>query len=87
MSSSQEYYLSDQIKEDEIGRAYGTYGAEVKVYSILVEKFEARRPFVSPRHRWEANKRIDLKEIDGRAWTEFMWLITCTGGRLLLTWN
>jgi len=52
----------------------------------LVEKFEAKRPFESPRHRWEANKKIDLKEIGGRAWTGFMWLITGTSGRLLLTW-
>lgn len=70
LSSSQEYYLSDQIKEDEIGRACRTYGAEDKAYRILVEKFEARRPFGSLRHRWEANKRIELKEIDGRVWIQ-----------------
>jgi len=86
LSSSQKYYLDDQIKEDEIGRACGTYGVEEKGYRILVDKFEARRPFRSPRHRQEANKRIDLKEIDGRVWTGFMWFITGTGGRLLLTW-
>lgn len=79
--------MGEQIREDEIaGRACGTYGAEEKAYRILVGKFEAKRPFGSSRHRWEANKKMDLKEIDGRAWTGFMWLITGTSGRVLLTW-
>jgi hypothetical protein len=78
--------MGGRIKDDEIGRACGTYGAEKRAYRILVGKFEAKRPFGSPRHRWEANKKVDLKEIDGRAWTGFMWLGTGRSGRLLLTW-
>jgi hypothetical protein len=32
-------------------------------YRVLVGKPEGRRPFVRPRHRWDNNSKIDLKEI------------------------
>jgi hypothetical protein len=32
-------------------------------YKLLVGKCEGRRPLVRPRHRWEDNIRIDLREI------------------------
>jgi len=32
-------------------------------YSILVEKPEGKRPLGRPRHRWEDNIRMDLREI------------------------
>jgi hypothetical protein len=33
------------------------------VYKILVGKLEKKIPFSGPRHRWEDNIRMDLKEI------------------------
>jgi hypothetical protein len=33
------------------------------VYSILVGKPEGRRPLGRPRHRWEENNGMDLREI------------------------
>jgi hypothetical protein len=32
-------------------------------YIILVEKLEGRRPLGRPRHRWEDNIKMDLREI------------------------
>jgi hypothetical protein len=32
-------------------------------YSILVGKYEGKRPFGRPRHRWEDNIIMDLREI------------------------
>jgi hypothetical protein len=50
-------------------------------YRVLVEKPEGSRPFGRPRHRWEDNIKTDLSVLG--AWTEFIWLRTGTGGRLL----
>jgi hypothetical protein len=33
------------------------------VYNILVGRPEGRRPLVRPRHRWEDNIKMDLREI------------------------
>jgi hypothetical protein len=33
-------------------------------YTVLVVKPEGKRPFGSPRHRWEDNIRMGLKEIE-----------------------
>jgi hypothetical protein len=38
-------------------------GEERKVYKVLVEKPEGRRPLGRPRRRWEEAIRMDLKEI------------------------
>jgi hypothetical protein len=32
-------------------------------YQILVGKPEGKRPFRKPKHRWEDNIKIDLKEL------------------------
>jgi len=32
-------------------------------YKILVEKLEGKKPLGTPRHRWENNINMDLKEI------------------------
>jgi hypothetical protein len=37
-------------------------GENRKVYRVLVEKPEEKRPIGRPRHRWEAGIRMDLKE-------------------------
>jgi hypothetical protein len=39
------------------------------VYNVLVGKCEGKRPLERPRHRWEDNIRIDLREIEWVLWT------------------
>jgi hypothetical protein len=41
-------------------------------YRILVGKPEGNRPLGRPRHRWENNIKMDLREIgwDGVDWTD-----------------
>jgi hypothetical protein len=51
-------------------------------YNILVRKLEGKRPLGRPRHRWEVNIRMDLREI-GWVWTGFIWLRIGTSGGLL----
>jgi hypothetical protein len=38
-------------------------GEKRNVYRILVGKPEGRRPLGRPRHRWEDNIKMDLREI------------------------
>jgi hypothetical protein len=57
-------------------------GEDRKVYGVLVEKPEGKRPLERPRRRWE-NIRMDLREIDWGVWIGFNWLRTVTGGGLL----
>jgi hypothetical protein len=38
-------------------------GEEIKVYKVLVEKPEGKRPIGRPRRRWEDGIRMDLREI------------------------
>jgi hypothetical protein len=53
-------------------------------YRALVGKSEGRRPLGRPRHRWEDNIKMDLRErLDGGAWTGSIWLRIGTGGELL----
>jgi hypothetical protein len=39
-------------------------GEERKVYKVLVEKPEGKRPLGRPSRRWEDGIRMDLREID-----------------------
>ena len=50
-------------------------------YRILVGKPEERRPLKRPRHEWEDNIKIDLREV-GRGTGSF-WLRIGAGGGLL----
>jgi hypothetical protein len=38
-------------------------GEERKLYKVLVEKPEGKRPLGRPRRRWEDGIRMDLREI------------------------
>jgi len=40
------------------------------IYRILVGRHEGKRPLGRPRHRWEGNIKMDLREIgiDGANW-------------------
>jgi hypothetical protein len=37
---------------------------EINSYKILVGKPEGKKPLGRPRHRWEDNIRMDLREIE-----------------------
>jgi hypothetical protein len=51
-----------------VGGTCGTHGGGV--YRVLVERPENKRPLGRPRHRWEDNIEMDLREIgiDGVNW-------------------
>jgi hypothetical protein len=44
------------------------------VYMGLVGKREGIRTFGKPRHRWEDNIKIDIKEVGGGTWIGLIWL-------------
>jgi hypothetical protein len=52
------------------GRTYGTHGGGRGVYRVLVGRPEGKRPLGRPRHRWENNTKMDLREIgiNGANW-------------------
>jgi hypothetical protein len=58
-------------------------GEKRKMYRVLVEKPEGKRPLARPRSRWEDGVRMDLRENDLGGWIGFDWLRTGTGGGLL----
>jgi hypothetical protein len=61
------------MKEDEMGWTCGTHGEGRGGYRVLVGRPEGKRPLGRPRHRWEDNIKMDLREIgiDGAYW---IWL-------------
>jgi hypothetical protein len=54
-------------------------------YTILIGKSERKRPLGRPRHRWEDNIKVDLREVglEGVDWIHLA--EGGTHGRLLLT--
>jgi hypothetical protein len=74
------YYLGDQIKKNDMGRACSMYWGEEKCVQDFVGKPEGERPLGRPRHRWEDNIEMDLQEVGWRAWTGLIGI----GGGLLL---
>jgi hypothetical protein len=58
-----------------MGEACGVHwGGEGCTHNILVGRPEGRRPLGRPRHRWEDNIKMDLREIGLGMWIGFMWL-------------
>jgi hypothetical protein len=49
-----------------------TWGKIRNAYKVLVQKPEGKRPYKRPRHRWEDNIRMYLREISGKVWTGFI---------------
>jgi hypothetical protein len=49
----------------------------------LVGRREGRRPPGRPRHIWEDNIKMDLREVRWGPWTGLIWLRIGTGGGLL----
>jgi hypothetical protein len=58
------------VKEDEVGWTCDTQGEGRAVYRVLFGRPEGKRPLGRPRHRWEDNIKLDLREIgiDGANW-------------------
>jgi hypothetical protein len=50
---------------------------------VWVGKPEERRPLGRTRYGWEDNIKMDLQQVNGGAWTGFIWLRMGTGGGLL----
>jgi hypothetical protein len=51
--------------------------------TFWLENLQGKRPLGRPRHRWEDNIRMDIREIGGKVWTGFIWLRIGISGRLL----
>jgi hypothetical protein len=50
---------------------------------VLVGKSEGERPHGRLRRRWEDNIKMDIEELEYRAWTGFIWIRIGTSGGLL----
>jgi len=50
-------------------------GERRAVYRVLVGKAEGKIPLARPRHRWEDNIKMDLRELGcgGMDWIELAW--------------
>lgn len=53
--------VGDDVKDDEMARAWDMYGEKRNVYGILVGKPEAKRPLRSRRHRGEYSIKVAVK--------------------------
>jgi hypothetical protein len=58
-------------------------GEKWNAYRILVGKPKEKRPLGRPRHQWEDNIKMDLRETGWGRWTGLIWLRIGTSGGLL----
>jgi hypothetical protein len=63
------------MKEDEVGWTCDTHGGGERCLQVLVGRPEGKRPLGRPRHRWEDNIKMYLREIgiDGVNWIWLAW--------------
>jgi hypothetical protein len=54
--------LGGHIQKDKTGGARNTYARKEKCIQVLVVKYEEKRRPGKPRHRWEHDIEMDLKE-------------------------
>jgi hypothetical protein len=66
-----------------MGRVYSTHGRKEK-FILLVRKSEGRRPLGRPKHRWEDNIKMGLRETecDGVNWINLAQDREMSGGLL-----
>jgi hypothetical protein len=69
-----------EVKEDEKGRACSTHGVTKNVCKIFVRNPERKRQLDKPRHGWEDNIQMDLRETGWAVWIGFIWIRIGTGG-------
>jgi hypothetical protein len=55
-------------------------GQRRSVYTALMGKPEGEKPHGRPRHRWESNMKMDLKEVGCKTWTGLIWFRIGAGG-------
>ena len=48
-----------------MGGACGAHGRGEDVHRVMVGKPEGKRPLGRPRHKWEDNIKLDLREVGG----------------------
>jgi hypothetical protein len=77
------YYSVDQIKKNEMGSAWGTYGNRKVVYRVLVEQTDGKRPLEDLDLDWGIILKFVFKKWDWELWTRFLWLRIRTVGGLL----
>jgi hypothetical protein len=58
---SSQNIISDQVKEDEVGRACSTHEEKRNAYRILMGRPERKRPLGRPKHKCENNIKIDYR--------------------------
>jgi hypothetical protein len=58
-------YQSGEVKKNEMGRIYSTYGARRGAYRALVGIPEGRRPLERPKRRWRIILRWIFERLDG----------------------
>jgi predicted Rdx family selenoprotein len=56
--------LGDQIENDEMGGACGTYGARTGACRVWVRKHDGGRPLGEFRRRWKDNIEMNLQEVE-----------------------
>jgi len=58
------YYLGNEIRKNEMGRACNTCGERRGAWRVLMGKPKGKRPLGRPRRRWENNNKRDIQEVD-----------------------
>jgi hypothetical protein len=65
------YHSGDQIKKTEVDRACSKYRERRGAYRVSVGKSEGSRSLERPRHRWEDDIKISLREL---GWGSMDWI-------------
>jgi hypothetical protein len=70
--SSPKYFKAIKSRRMRWARHVAGMGEGRGVYRVLVGRPEGKRPLGRPRHRWEDNIKMDLREIgiDGENWIQ-----------------
>ena len=72
-----------EIKKTEMVRACIMYGGKERYKQGFGGKPEGRRPLEKPRHRWEGNIKMDLREVEMETQNASMCFRTGEGSGLL----